>query len=164
MSSDCPLKGEQCTNRFQIQAILGLHSFGSNSAVISSLVSEMYDRWRGNMGVPSGDSTTPLIKSRFYHQRKQDLEPHMYCKEKLKHSRFIQFPGNIKTSYSTCRIYPSSGPKSGSNVPSSAWSKSSSSSSALSKSSSSSSTPSSSSILTCRARSCESCGIRTQVP
>ena len=106
MSSDCPLKGEQCTNRFQIQAILGLHSFGSNSAVISSLVSEMYDRWRGNMGVPSGDSTTPLIKSRFYHQRKQDLEPHMYCKEKLKHSRFIQFPGNIKTSYSTCRIYP----------------------------------------------------------
>ena len=143
MSSDCPLKGEQCTNRFQIQAILGLHSFGSNSAVISSLVSEMYDRWRGNMGVPSGDSTTPLIKSRFYHQRKQDLEPHMYCKEKLKHSRFIQFPGNIKTSYSTCRIYPSSGsgPKSGSNVPSSAWSKSSSSSSALSKSSSSSSSP-----------------------
>ena len=91
MSSDCPLKGEQCTNRFQIQAILGLHSFGSNSAVISSLVSEMYDRWRGNMGVASGDSTTPLIKSRFYHQRKQDLEPHMYCKEKLKHSKLFNF-------------------------------------------------------------------------
>ena len=48
---------------------------------------------------------------------------------------------SIKTSYSTWRIYPSSGPKSGSNVPSSAWSKSSSSSSALSKSSSSSSSP-----------------------
>ena len=148
MSSDCPLKGEQCTNRFQIQAIWGLHSFGRNSAVISSIVSEMYERWRGNMGVPSGDSTTPLIKSRFYHQRKQDLEPHMYCKEKLKHGRFIQFPGNIKTSYSTCSISPSSGPKSGSNVPFSAWSKSS--------SSSSSSTPSSSSILTCRAGSCGS--------
>ena len=34
------------------------------------------------MGVPSGDSTTPLIKIRFYQQR--DLEPHIYCKEKLK--------------------------------------------------------------------------------
>jgi hypothetical protein len=86
----------------------------------------------------------------FYHATNQKqvlsskearLGTHMYCKEKLKHSRFIQFPGNIKTSYSTCRIYPSSGPKSGSNVPSSAWSKSSSSSSALSKSSSSSSSP-----------------------
>ena len=60
---------------------------------------------------------------------------------KIEAQQVIQFPGNIKTSYSTCRIYPSSGPKSGSNVPSSAWSKSSSSSSALSKSSSSSSSP-----------------------
>ena len=74
---------------------------------------------------------------------------------KIEAQQVIQFPGNIKTSYSTCRISPSSVSKSGSNVPSFAWSKS---------SSSSSSTPSSSSILTCRAESCGDCGIRTQVP
>ena len=39
-------------------------------------VSEMYER-TGKMGVPSGDSTTPLIKIRFYQQREQDLEPHI---------------------------------------------------------------------------------------
>ena len=48
------------------------------------------------MGVPSGDFTTPLIKSRFYHQRKQDLEPHMYCKEKLKHSKLFNFQETLK--------------------------------------------------------------------
>ena len=35
MSSDCPLKGEQCIKRFQNQAFWGLHSFGTNFAVIS---------------------------------------------------------------------------------------------------------------------------------
>ena len=54
-------------------------------------VSEMYERRRGKMGVPSGDSTTPLIKIRFYQQREQDLEPHIYCKEKWKHSKLFNF-------------------------------------------------------------------------
>ena len=53
-------------------------------------VSEMYER-TGKMGVPSGDSTTPLIKIRFYQQREQDLEPHIYCKEKWKHSKLFNF-------------------------------------------------------------------------
>ena len=54
-------------------------------------VNEMYERRTGNMGVPSGDPTTPLIKIRFYQQREQDLEHHMYCKEKWKHSKLFNF-------------------------------------------------------------------------
>ena len=54
-------------------------------------VSEMYERRTGKMGVPSGVSTTLLIKIRFYQQREQDMEPHIYCKEKWKNSKLFNF-------------------------------------------------------------------------
>ena len=88
MSSDCPLTVHKKVSEPGLPGFTLLREqFRSDIP----FVSEMYERRTGKMGVPSGDSTTPLIKSRFYHQRKQDLEPHMYCKEKLKHSKLFNF-------------------------------------------------------------------------
>ena len=50
------------------------------------------------MGVPSGDSTTPLIKIRFYQQREQDLEPHHILQRKMEAQQVIQFSVNTKAS------------------------------------------------------------------
>ena len=99
------------------------------------------------MGVPSGGFYHATDQKQVLSSKKARLGTSHVLQRKIEAQQVIQFPGNIKTSYSTCRISPSSVSKSGSNVPSFAWSKS---------SSSSSSTPSSSSILTCRAGSCGS--------
>ena len=65
MSSDCPLKGEQCIKRFQNQAFWGLHSFGSNFAVISPSWVKCMKEGRGKWGCLRGIPPRHWSKSGF---------------------------------------------------------------------------------------------------
>ena len=68
MSSDCPLKGEQCIKRFQNQAFWGLHSFGSNFAVISPSWVKCMKEGRGKWGCLRGILPRHWSKSGFFNK------------------------------------------------------------------------------------------------
>ena len=64
--------------------------------MISSLMSEMYDRWRGNMGVPSGGFYHATDQKQVLSSKKARLGTSHVLQRKIEAQQVIQFPGNIK--------------------------------------------------------------------